>query len=312
MKARVETAWLAALLAVAACGGGEEKKSQAPAKSSTPVETARAAKGAGVESREQDGLTGAAEGPLRAIYVSDRVPAGPLDPLWSKAPARKVVLTPQLVTVPMGGGATKEAFVQAMHDGEALAIRVRWRDDDVDDVVGVASFRDAMAVAFPTRTGERLPSPFMGDADAPVSIWQWTADFDANARGHGGFAARYPHVDGVWYFPQDYMVTRQVRAWRGSEPVIELEARGFGSLERKSTQTVRGSGEHVDGVWSVVLRRQLTTGNPMDPVFRPGESTWFMLAVWDGGSKEVNGMKSITPAWLPFALDSTRAGGRER
>ncbi len=103
------------------------------------------------------------------------------------------------------------------------------------------------ATRFPTRQSERIPSPFMGDAEAPINIWQWTADFDANARGYGGFADNYPHTEGVWYFPQDYDATREVRAWRGTEPVIELVATGWGTLERKVTQNILGVSKYRNG-----------------------------------------------------------------
>ncbi len=245
------------------------------------------------------------EAGIRAVYTVDGVPFAPGAELWRSAPAHEVLLKPQAILPPYGGGSVRRVTVRALHDAQQLALRFEWADPTANQEVGVNRFRDAIAVGFPTRKSERLPSPFMGDAENPINIWQWTADFEANARGRGGFAANYPHTEGVWYFPQDYSVTREVRAWRGTEPVIELVATGWGTLERKVTQNVVGVGTHLEGRWYVVLRRALSTGNPEDTLFRPGETTHVIVAVWNGEGAEVNGRKNVTMMWTPLMLDST-------
>lgn len=242
---------------------------------------------------------------IRVLYRPQGVPVQPDDLAWKKAPKLNIKLMPQLIAAPQGGGSVATLSVRAIHDGQWLALRLEWADATANQEVGTATFRDALAIGFPVTEGETPPSPFMGDEKRPVDIWQWTADFDANAQGEGGFADRYPHTEGVWYFPQDYDVTREVRSWRGFEPVVELTARGFGTLERKVAQNVRGLGRHADGRWSVVLRRQLATGNPRDPMFRPGGTVNAIFAVWDGAAGEVNGRKSITMYWTPLNLDPT-------
>jgi DMSO reductase family type II enzyme heme b subunit len=279
------------LWGIAACGEGK-----------APADT----KVADTGSRD----AGTKTGPLRVVYRAGGVPSQPDDPTWNEAPARAVDLIAQAIALPRGGGAVASVSVQAMHDSEWLAMRLRWSDRKPDQSVGVATFRDAVAIGFPAHEGERLPSPFMGDKDVPVNIWQWTADFDADAKGHGSFEAAYPHTAGVWYFPQDDLVTAQVRAWRGFEPVIEFEARGWGSLARKNTQNVYGAGAFANGQWSVVFRRRLATGSGQDTLFQPGDTTNAIFAVWDGSANEVNGAKSISPAWVPVEFDDTLKGMR--
>jgi DMSO reductase family type II enzyme heme b subunit len=122
------------------------------------------------------------------------------------------------------------------------------------------------------------------------------------------FGERYPHSDGVWIFPQDMAVRRQVRAWRGANPVIEYVARGFGTLTPRLETSVEGTSHYADGRWSVVLRRDLTTSNETDASFVPGEATPFILAIWDGKEDEVNGRKAVTYAWLPAKLDGIGSG----
>jgi DMSO reductase family type II enzyme heme b subunit len=248
--------------------------------------------------------------PIEAVYRSGPIPVAPGDATWKDAPERELTLTPQIIAPPHGGGSVQMLSVRAMHNGSWLAFRLEWVDPTANREVGVNQFRDAAAVGFPTREAEALPAPFMGDVYHSLNIWQWTADFDANAQGAGGFADSYPHTEGVWYFAQDYDVQRQVRAWRGTEPVIEYVAKGFGTLTRKAAQNVRGVGRHADGHWQVVLRRELATGNPEDTLFRPGGSTQVVFAVWNGEESEVNGKKNVTLNWTPFALQPSSTASR--
>jgi hypothetical protein len=147
----------------------------------------------------------------------------------------------------------------------------------------------------------------MGDAEHPVVIWQWAADFEADAEGQSRFGERYPHSEGVWIFPQDLSVRRKVRGWRGADPVIEYVAKGFGTLTPRLEASVAGTSIYKSGRWSVVFRRELSTLNPEDPVFVPGENSSLILAVWNGDKKEVNGRKAVTYQWIPARLDGIQS-----
>jgi len=245
----------------------------------------------------------AAPAELRVVFIRDGVYASPVDDAWNKIPETTYDLMPQMITPPNGGGSVSKVSVRAAHDGEELAIRLEWSDPDSDRGVGVDTFRDAAAIGFPVGKPEVAPSPFMGDPEHPVVIWQWAADFDANAEGRSRFEERYPHSEGVWIFPQDLSVRRQVRGWRGAEPVIEYIAKGFGTLTPRMDATVEGISDYKRGQWSVVLRRDLTTSKEEDASFAPGETTPMILAIWNGEKKEVNGRKSVTYGWIPARFD---------
>lgn len=246
---------------------------------------------------------------VRVVYRSGGVPVKPDDPAWNGMPTKTIALVPQTIIAP-NGGIAREARVRAAHDGETIAFRLSWKDDTVDRQVGAATFRDAAAIGFPLRESESPPSPFMGDPQHPVIIWQWAADFDAASRGRSGFADMYPHTEGVWYFPQDDAVDREVRAWRGQEPVMELSATGFGTLRRHETQSVSGTGRNAKGEWQVVLRRDMDTGGADDTRFQPGSGSFLILAIWNGSHREVNGKKSVTLRWTPVAIDPTMVARR--
>ena len=251
------------------------------------------------------GATAQSQGPaeVRVVFVRDGVFKSPTDPAWAAVPETKHSLLAQMMAVPHGGGSVSEVAVRATHDAEDLAIRLEWADASADRGVGVNTFRDAAAIGFPVGRPTTAPSPFMGDAEHPVVIWQWAADFDADAEGKSRFSERYPHSEGVWIFPQDLSVRRKVRGWRGANPVIEYVARGFGTLTPRIRTAVEGTSQHKDGKWSVVLRRKLSTGQQEDPVFVPGETSSLILAIWDGKNEEVNGRKAVTYQWVPARFD---------
>lgn len=245
---------------------------------------------------------------VSVAYAAQGVAIDPADATWKQARQTTLALTPQIIVPPNGGGSVNSVNVRAMHDGEWMALRLDWADATADREVGSATFRDAAAVGFPLMQSDPLPSPFMGDTEHPVGIWQWSADLEADAHAQGGFAKRYPHTPGVWYFPQDASVHRDVQAWRGVDPVMEFVATGFGTLTRRPTSNVQAASGHAKGRWNVVLRRRLETGDPNDAAFRPGETTQLVVAIWDGDAREVNGRKAVTLNWVPLVLAPTVAG----
>jgi DMSO reductase family type II enzyme heme b subunit len=251
--------------------------------------------------------TDAVAEPVAVPYLEAALPEQPGDGAWSQAPEVTLTLSEQQIVPPVGGGGVGSVRVRALHDGSWLAIRLEWSDDIADRSVGVDTFRDAAAVGFPVSESDTPASPFMGDEQHPINIWQWTADLEAAARGEGTFAERYPHTTGVWYFPQDAAVHRQVRSWRGHDPVVEFVATGWGTLQRRPTANVLAMSQHAKGRWSVVLRRRLQTGSPEDAEFKPGETSQLIVAIWDGSQGEVNGRKSITLLWTPLVLAPTVA-----
>ena len=226
-------------------------------------------------------------------------PNSPNHTAWDSVKATDVVLTPQIIAPPVGGGATSKVSVKAAHDGKRLFVRLEWDDATPNRAVGVDRVRDAAAIGFPMT--DEPTSPFMGDDKHPVAIWQWSANHQANNDGKGEFAEDYPKTDGVWYADHDASMSVRVHRWRGVEPVEHFVAKGFGTLTPEPDDTLTGTGVWADGTWSVVFQRKLDSSAAPD--FVAGGSTEMIIAVWDGGSDEVNGRKSVTMAWSPLKLE---------
>ncbi len=169
---------------------------------------------------------------IRAGMVA-RLPAGPDDSAWATVEPAYVPLVGQIVVRPRWfAPAVNVVWVQALHDGQALALRITWHDrsrspdpgwdewlgrmrdatSDGDAPVAGEQGPDRLHVQFPVRRSEDLERPYFlgGSSRQPVSLWRWSSDgdkleegtstgldrFTAAATGNASHAARYDR--GEW------------------------------------------------------------------------------------------------------------------
>jgi hypothetical protein len=94
--------------------------------------------------------------------------------------------------------------------------------------------------------------------------------------------------------------------------VEDLNAVGFGTLTSQPVdrQEVRGASAHRDGVWRVVMSRELAVDDPNDAPLEPGTGTTAAFAVWDGSRGDRNGQKSVS-VWLTLAFEQPHPGPLE-
>ena len=223
---------------------------------------------------------------------------------WASAPRTVVDLTSQRFVIPHGGGSTRTVTAQALHNRKQVAFKVTWDDVSVNLENGVDTFRDSVAVAFPTSLGEDEPNPYMGDEDNPINIWQWRSDWQGDKDGTRNLSKRQPVADGVYQYNLDKLYTHKYFPHRvKTAPIIEYIAAGYGSLTKQKHQNVFGNGVYKNGKWSVVFLRKLKRNEKGDAIFIPGKSTLINFAVWDGNENEVNGKKSVSLAWLKLSFD---------
>ncbi|MCZ7536582.1 MAG: ethylbenzene dehydrogenase-related protein [Acidimicrobiia bacterium] len=234
--------------------------------------------------------------------VAHRVGEGPeLDPeagVWDRVSAVEVPLTAQQTSYPMGGGAVKTVDVQALHDADALYVRLSWNDAVRDDATGRAEdFSDAAAIELPGTAGASVPAICMGQADGAVNIWQWRADSQeglpssSSDLGNGVADIEPPAGDDLEYPARN---AGNPYALLGAGAVQNLTAVGFGTIEPLADQAVEGLGEWADGRWSVVYKRALEAPGNDQPTFAGLDKTDIAFAVWDGARDERNGIKSVS------------------
>lgn len=142
---------------------------------------------------------------IRARIATGALPRGPDDTTWARAEAYYVPLVGQIIVKPRWfSPAVEGVWVQAMHDGTSLALRITWHDrsrspdpswdewltrirqamTDVDGVPAASQGADLLVVQFPTTSrDEELPYFLGGSARRPAHMWRWSSTPDAVAQG---------------------------------------------------------------------------------------------------------------------------------
>ena len=223
---------------------------------------------------------------IRAEMVEPGTLPGLTDEAWDEVDRFYVPLAGQIVLKPRWfDPRVSGVWVQALHDGTELALRVRWTDPSQspdpdwaewqarvleameptdDQPVEPGSRPDRLAVQFPAELAEGREMPYflMGDSRRPTYLWGWTS----------------------------------------TEGGTELNARGMGTEtpQEESRQQLETEAAWEDGRWTVLFRRslatddesgelQLVTGSPMPITFfawdgdhgeggnRGAIGTWFFL-----------------------------------
>jgi len=261
-------------------------------------------------------LWGAALGqsPAPAVRVTWTGPIVDPDSLvWTRAPAVKVPLTPQVITVPhKPDPAIKELTVKVVHNGGWIAFLMEWKDPTKSDTIMLDSFGDQVAVQLPISKGA-APSPMMGNPGGRVNIMQWRAAFQHDLeKGPPTIKDLYPYA-WVDLYPDEILGVADARPYAGAlglenpisrgvaTPVLDQMAEGWGSMTAKPDQHALGKGVWRDGVWRVVITRPMVSDDPNAPVLLPGEQTVMAFAAWEGGNREVGARKSWS-AWVPLLI----------
>lgn len=217
----------------------------------------------------------------------DKLDLEPYAPAWDKAVAVNVVVAPQKLVVPQGGGAVAGVSVQSLRTATEIYFRLRWADPSKsEDLELSGQFVDGVALEFPLVAGS-MPAPMMGERGKPVNVWRWSA---AMAKPD-----HYTKAYSDYYRPDAIHTTIKYPA----KPE-DLVAEGWGTIGRRETQAVDGAGDWKAGTWTVVLRRSLNA--PGGAAFAGGTVVPFALAVWEGGSKERGPGKSFS-VWNNLLLD---------
>ncbi|GBC76363.1 Chlorate reductase subunit gamma [bacterium HR07] len=249
---------------------------------------------------------------ITAKFVNQELLPDPTAPAWNTVQPVTIALSPQQITKPFGGGAIKELQVRALHNGRLIAFLLEWADPTKDqDIAQVDRFGDGVAVQFPVDP-KANPSPFMGDAQNAVNIWQWQAAWQRDM-DEGGLAdverVYPPYASEV---PYGIYVGRDAGNWRSQRdhktPVENLIAQGFGTLTHQELQHVLGKGIWENGRWRVVFVRALHTGLAGDASFEAGQKNLINFAVWDGSSGERGARKSVSLNWHELTLEALPAG----
>ena len=213
----------------------------------------------------------------------------------------------------------EEVTVRALHDGKALAILMVWHDETNDNTaLRPQDFRDAAAIQFSLDANP--PFFAMGAAGAPVNIWMWKSERQADLDvAYQDVERAYPNV-GIDSYPNlmrsaveqpsRHALTLQsdptfVTGWGAgnivSDPqrksaVEDLAAQGFGTLRARPRieQKIDARGVYGQGSYEVMFRRTLSPTGEGAVALRPGSTVPVAFAVWNGSAGDRDGKKSVT------------------
>ncbi|MEE8349804.1 MAG: ethylbenzene dehydrogenase-related protein [Acidobacteriota bacterium] len=245
---------------------------------------------------------------------TEALPDHPDASVWRDAPAFNLHLMPLW----WRDDRPEEVTVQALHDGNEIAIQLTWPDPTHDHTaIRPQDFRDAAAIEL----SRDMDPPFfgMGEQGFEVDIWMWKSERQADLEpAFQELDKIYPNI-GIDSYPNLLrspleQPTRNaltlesdpdfVTGWgagnivsdptRGT-PAEDLVAQGFGTLKARPPvdQRVAATGTYSLGSYRLVFRRALSGGRDRVSL-QTGETALVSFAVWNGSAGDRDGKKSVT------------------
>jgi mono/diheme cytochrome c family protein len=230
---------------------------------------------------------------VAAELLTDRpVPQTIDDPAWQTADRFYVPLAGQIVVRPRWFNPRVDGlWVQALHDGQDVALLVSWTDPSESPAPQWADYArrvlevmgpddegaatepgapDQLVVQFPQELSEGLERPYFlqGDPRRPAYTWTWQS---------GGVGA----IEGV--------------------------ARGMGSAipQAPEAQHLRAAAQHEDGQWKVLIRRGLATDDEEDLALPVGRAVPMAFQAWDGDNGERGNQGAVSTWYFLFLRQRT-------
>jgi hypothetical protein len=253
--------------------------------------------------------------------------AEPKADYWQKAPELVVPLLAQPMIAPRPAETTTPSVtVQAVHDGQRIAFRLRWQDKERSEAGRLGEFSDALALQFPVKSNESPPAVMMGSMGDPVHIFHWRAQYQRDAEhGKPQMKDLYPNLT-VDMYPMEFADPGAVKHLTDADRerfspgraegnpqayaksgVDEIVAEGFGTSSVQQTHGTVGRAVWQDGEWTLVISRPLEIEG--GSVLQVGGKSFVAFAVWQGGAGEVGARKCVTMMWTPLSVVPLVAGG---
>ena len=224
---------------------------------------------------------------IHAPQIAGPVPASPDDSVWGRVGRYWFPLVGQVIRKSRWfAPAVSGVWVQALHDGHTLALRVSWDDRTqspdsawlgfeqrvLETVAGEDSaspkaepWPDQLAVQFPRHIPDGMERPYflMGSETDPVYQWRWTSSPRKSVAGLARGSERFDTLPGA----------------------------------------VAGQARFDHGEWRLVFTRALATPDTANEVqLEAGRAIPVAFFAWDGSSGE-HGSRMAVSTWYFLALD---------
>jgi DMSO reductase family type II enzyme heme b subunit len=200
--------------------------------------------------------------PVRRV---ESLPSSTDDPLWEEVDYMDIPLAGQIIFEPRNFRPTiTNARVRAVYTDKEVAIMLEWTDKRPNrGDDGMPP--DSVRLQLPLKItgGAEKPYFVMGDRRHPVNIWQWKAS---------------------------------------DERAEELNARGVENINSQERQDLQVSATYDDGLYRVIFRRKMKTGDEEDTPVEPGRFIPFSVTICDGQNNE-EGHRGVISAWYYLMLE---------
>jgi mono/diheme cytochrome c family protein len=221
---------------------------------------------------------------------------------WTEAREARLALAPLW----WNDGAIQEVRIAALHDGEFLALRLRWSDDSADGPeAGLPPYADAVAVQL--SADEHPPFFGMGHGASMTNLWHWRALDLFDLSQYDALISLFPHRIGDWLTPDDLRASPYHQLAAGPVVVageaVAVRPAGMRVLPRQEglPEPIDADASWAEGEWQVVLQRRLEPASPRELGLVPGGRVSFDLALWNGAIRDLRGQKSVS-IWHELVL----------
>ena len=225
---------------------------------------------------------------IHAPQIAGTVPVSPDDSVWARVSRYWFPLVGQVIRKARWfAPAVSGVWVQAVHDGKTVALRVSWDDrtqspdtawlkfeqriletvaaDDSAPPLQAEPWPDQLAVQFPRHIPDGMERPYflMGSETDPVYQWRWTSRPRKSVAGLARSIERFDTLPGA----------------------------------------LAGEASFDHGEWRLVFTRALATPDTANEVqLEPGRAIPMAFFAWDGSSGE-HGSRMAVSTWYFLALD---------
>lgn len=240
------------------------------------------------------------------VQRSAELPADPAATAWDAVPAQRV----QTTHLWWRDEPDRDLQVQALHDGQSIAVRLTWRDATENAAaVSADEFEDMAALQL--YRGSEEPFLGMGAHGAPVDVWQWRAGTAQD--GSDRWASDEYPFDTDFYRERaageplpDFLTARAAGnplSARDRDGAHQ-QAAGVGSTTYQPaiSQVVVARAARTAEGWQVVFLRPLAPGEGGGYVLEAGATCSMAFALWDGAAHDRAGQKLIT-MWNDLTLE---------
>jgi DMSO reductase family type II enzyme heme b subunit len=225
-----------------------------------------------------------------SLLTEGALPTSPTDERWNDVERFFVPMVGQIVVKPRWfSPRVRNLWVQALHDGNEVALLVSWSDPSQSP--------DGQWTAFAQKIVETMEPKDEGSTWAPGASDQLVVQFPQ---------ALTTGLERPYFLQGDARRPAYLWSWRSDQDrVVEQVARGLGTGQDQpaGSQQVSAVSAWADGQWRVLFRRSLATADSTVDLQLPrATAVPVAFQAWDGDNGEAGNQAAIS-TWYFLALE---------